>query len=91
MLSLQTATDKSSYSFCLQARRHRKQEEDQDTPSLPGDGVETSSENGCSYVTSRSGHTGYSGPIVCSDVVDLNRVEVRNTIKASNYIDVVVE
>lgn len=59
--------------------------------SLPCDGVETSSENSCSYVTSRSSHTGNSGPIVCSDVIDLNRVEVRDTIKASYYIDVVVE
>lgn len=59
-------------------------------PFLPSDGVETSSENGCSYVTSRSGHTGYSGPIVCSDVVDLDRVEVWNAIKASDYIDVVI-
>ncbi len=58
---------------------------------LPSDGIETSSENGGSYVTSRCGHTGYSGPIVCSDVVDLNGVEVRNTIKASHHINVVVE
>lgn len=59
--------------------------------SLPGNGVESPSENGGSYVTSRSRHTGYSRPVVCSDVVDFDRVEMWNTIKPSNHINVVIE
>lgn len=58
---------------------------------LPGDGVQTSSQDGCSYITPRCGHAGYSRPVVCSDVVHLNRVQVRNAIKAPNDIDVVVQ
>lgn len=58
---------------------------------LPGDGVESPSENGGSYITPRSRHTGYSGPVVCSDVVDFDGVKVWNAIKPSHYINVVIE
>lgn len=58
---------------------------------LPSDGVQTSSEHSCSYVTSRGGHAGNRCPVVCSNVVHLNGVQVWNAIKAAHYIDVVVE
>lgn len=58
---------------------------------LPSDGVKSSSEDRCSYVTPWGRHAGYSGPVVCPDVVNLHRVEVRNSIKPSHNINVVVE
>lgn len=58
---------------------------------LPGDGVEASPEDRRSDVTPRRRHAGDGGPVVGSDVVDLDRVQVRNTIKASHDVDVVVE
>lgn len=58
---------------------------------LPSDGVQTSSEHSRSDITSRGSHTGYGCPVVRSNVVHLNRVQVRNAVKTAYYIDVVVE
>lgn len=57
----------------------------------PSDGVESSSEDGRSDVTPRGGHTGHGGPVVCSDVVDLHRVQVWHPIKTSHYVYVVIQ
>lgn len=62
-----------------------------DVPSLPGDGVETPSENSGSYVASRGGHTGHGGPVVGPDVVHLHRIQVGDAIEAPDHVDVVIE
>lgn len=64
---------------------------EQRVPVVSSDCVETSSENSRSYVTSWRRHACYSRPIVCSDVVHLNRVQVGNAVEASHHVDVVVE